>query len=184
MALFAHLYNTPEVAVLCYWNSGFELEQLIKSPQQLHSKVELILATGTPDVSYKHAEPLMEKIGFQKGNTEYTNPNTGNKISFWAASPKTVPHKVGAPPIPRALSSAAFPACCGLGQAIGLKSLSDLTQDPSLKRWAQKKIGLLSVIDNGNEQEEEAYAEHGFSPVFFLSTKTIWYRHNSEVVPS
>lgn len=182
MAMFAHLRNAPEVAVLCYWNS--ELEFLIKNPKILHSKVELILATGTPDFSYRRAEPLMEKMGFQKGNAKYTNPNTGNKISFWAASPKTVPHKVSDLPIPPALSLATFPACCGLGQAIGLKSLSDMTHDPSLKEWAQNKIGLISVIDNGNEQEEKAYAEHGFYPVFFLSTKTIWYRHNSEVAPS
>lgn len=184
MAMFAHLRNTPEVVVLCYWNSALDLERLIKSPQWLHSKVELILATGTPDVSYKHAEPLMEKMGFQKGDTTYTNPNTGTNISFWVASPKTVPHKERDLPIPRALSIATFPACCGLGQVIGLKGLSDITHDPSLKKWAQNKIGLISVIDNDNEQEEKAYAEHGFSPVFFLSTKTIWYCHNSEVVPS
>ena len=182
MAMFSHLRNTPEVAVLCYWNS--ELENLVDYPHRLNSKVELILATGTPDTSYKHAEPLMEKIGFQKGNTEYTNPNTGTNISFWAASPKTVPHKVGALPIPRALSITTFPACCGLGQVIGLAGLNLIIHDFNTKWWATHKIGLLSVIDNGNEQEEKAYAEHGFSPVFFLSTKTIWYRHNSEVVPS
>ena len=176
MALFAHLYNTPEVAVLCYWNNT--LEDLIEDPQLLHSKVELILATGYNHYSYLDAEPLMRELGFARGEDEYINPNSGNKISFWAASPKTVPHKVRDLPIPRALSSSAFPACCGLGQAIGLKSLSDITHDPSLKIWAQNKIGLISVIDNGNEQEEKAYAEHGFSPVFFLSTKTIWYRHN------
>ena len=179
MAMFAHLRNTPEVVVLCYWNSALDLERLIKSPQWLHSKVELILATGTPDVSYKRAEPLMEKMGFQKGNTEYTNPNTGTNISFWAASPKTVPHKTHDKAVPFAGSSVTFPACCGLGQVIGLDGLNLISQS-----WATRKIGLISVIDNGNEQEEKAYAEHGFSPVFFLSTKTIWYRHTVKGVES
>lgn len=182
MAMFAYLNNTPEVAVLCYWNNALEVFKSLNP--YLLKKTELILAAGCNHHTYNNAEPLMKELGFVKGKDQYINPNTGNKISFWAASPKTVPHSISSHSVPFEKALADFPACCGLGQVIGLTNLSGITHDPRAKRWAQKKIGLISVIDNGNEQEEKAYAEHGFSPVFFLSAKTIWYRHNSEVVPS
>jgi len=177
MAGIAYFFDIPEIAVFYNWYS------IEKSAYKIHSKVELILATGNGMLSYNQKQDIMEKeLGFQVYLNKLKNPNSGRPITCFAATPEQwnrerfiLDPKIAVPSNINDFWNYIFPSCCGF--SVIYKPLQYKTEGTFLNSFLNK-IGCISVPLNSDTETIKHLTEVlGFTPVYHLTERTVFYKH-------
>ena len=168
-----------EVSVLVNWHNIQFSQQMFSVPDT----TELILAVGiTACPKYENNIKTMQSLGFKQNPKYFINPNTSRRLSFFAAERQDLNEKVFSFHTPKQkpnflhLSTPYqyFPACCGL---LFLTDPLSRNRD-SINQYRPDKIGLICIVENSQQKEiDHLINELGFVPAYYLSTKTIFYKH-------
>lgn len=171
-----------EVSVLIGWNDTNSSRQTFTVPDT----TELVLAVGVEkEYGYRKNEDWMKSCGFKQNSKSFVNPNTNRSLTFLAAERQDLNERVFSFYTPRIQSNFLqrnkpwqyFPACCGLVFLTDPLSINK----KAIERYPTIKIGLICIVENSQQKEiDHLINEFGFVPAYYLSTKTIFYKHFSQ----
>jgi len=174
----SHLYGHPEVAVITSWHKT----QVYGPAWKVHPSCELILATDNNTEPFRDKHDFMYECGFEKAPQQFVNPNTNNRVNFFACRAEDLKFPDYIPTLRKSedtymyaqsstVSWLRFPAQCGL--AVILQPIARSNHDISV-------IGRITIVPDDNPALMQQYLDAGYKLAYKLRTKSILYFHQAK----
>lgn len=175
--LICHLYGCPEIAVLTGWD-----ELSVHVPVwKVRPECELILATDNSTGSYHSMYAFMNNCGFVRAPQTFINPNTNNRVNFFACRAEDFTPPSNIPPLVRdptahvtqygpSVEWRDFPSQCGLAVIL----------QPSAIKYSFSKIGRIAVVSDDKPALMQQFLDAGYKLAYKLRTKSVMYFHQAK----
>lgn len=172
-----HLYGCPEIAVLIGWH-----DPSVHGPVwKIRPECELILATDNSASNFRSKYDFMEDCGFVRASQTFINPNTTNRVNFFACRAEDFTPPSNILPLVRdpaahvtqygpAVEWRDFPAQCGLAVIL----------QPSAIKYELTKIGRIAVVSDDKPALMQQFLDAGYKLAYKLRTKSVMYFHQAK----
>lgn len=173
----SHLFGCPEIAVLTGW---YNTDVHVPS-WKIRPECELILATDNSSIGYQSMYAFMNNCGFVRAPQTFINPNTTNRVNFFACRaedfkpPSNIPPLVRDPAAPVAQYGPTvewrdFPSQCGLTVIL----------QPRAIEYDLSTIGRIAVVPDADPALMQQFLDAGYKLAYKLRTKSVMYFHQAK----